>query len=275
MTAAWLWLASPVFAIDADDELLLPLPPATHTALPRPTLVPASFPLLHEGATLLANGHIAKAEEVLRAAVASYPDIPEAAYNLGLAQAFNGNFVEAERSHQLALQKNPRFAAAFLARGNALLALQRREEALDAFLQAEALAVDPETTAAAAFNSALALGKLNRFTEAEAVFIDCLARTPDDPAPAFQLGVLKMRQKKWQEALEWLEPVRTALPLETAILRSRAFVRLNRASEAASALAEAEKHITAGTLANDIRTSLQQVVRELRQELVDALPPKK
>ncbi|MFZ2960688.1 MAG: tetratricopeptide repeat protein [Candidatus Ozemobacteraceae bacterium] len=268
-----LLLAAPGTPVLAQDQLL-PLPrPSANASMTAHIMASSSFSLVNEGAKLLSEGQSQKAEEVLLQAVAKYPDLPEAAYNLGLAQAFNERFADAEQAQRRALAKNPRFAAAHLALGNALLSQGRAKEALESFIRAEAVASgDAEITTSATLNRAATLGKLNRYIEAEEAFSDCLARNPDDPTPAFQIGTLKLRQKKWAEALEWLDIASSSLPLEVAVLRAKALVKLTRQTEAKAALEHAEKTLATANVAENVRSSLTQVIVELRSELA-ALPP--
>jgi Flp pilus assembly protein TadD len=68
-----------------------------------------SLDKINQGAQLLAEGKTMRAEVVLGEALIEHPESPEAAYNFGLALAFNGKFYEAIQANFKALELKENF----------------------------------------------------------------------------------------------------------------------------------------------------------------------
>lgn len=234
--------------------------------LPPPASQAESFRQVNEGAALLAEGQSLKAEDVLSQAVASSPTCAEGHYNLGLALAFNGKHTEALEAYRKALELRADFPEARLAFGIAHLTLGKPEPALEAFDAVIARTPDSPAGRAALFDKGTALGRLKRYAEAELCLADALAADPDDSAPAFQIGKLKMEQEKWQDALGWLETTSSTYPLETFILRGRAYIRLRNRAAAEGALDQAASCLAAEGLDDATRARLTGEIDTLRQE---------
>lgn len=106
-----------------------------------------------------------------------------------------------------AIAKNPRDAAALEARGNALAAMDRVEEAQDAYLRA--LAISPS-----AIGPRLALGRLQIRLDpaaAEVTLLEVVKRDPRNVAALSNLGVARDLQNRHAEAQQ---AYRTALAVE-------------------------------------------------------------
>jgi len=250
-------LADPAAPLNDLDGLQPSLPKAQTSA----SLAP-----VNDGAALLGSGRSLEAEELLAKATADLPTCAEAFYNYGLALAFNGKHEPALGAFRRALEIRAGFPEAHLALGTSQLTLGKPEEALTAFETALAQAPDTPTGHAALFNKGTALGRLKRFTEAELALSEALAADPDDPAPAFQIGKMKMQQEKWQDALSWLEAASASFPLESFLLSGRAHVRLQQREAAEKALALAAERLEKEPPAEDIKTRLAKELSSLREE---------
>ncbi|NLI75552.1 MAG: tetratricopeptide repeat protein [Candidatus Riflebacteria bacterium] len=255
-------LAAPAAGLPAAGapaaDTLLPMPPA-----PTATAEPAA---VNEAARLLAAGRSLEAEQALQLAVKAHPQSAEAFYNLGLAQSFNGRHQEALASFRQALALRADFPEASLGLGTVLLTLGQPEPALAAFETALARTPDSPTGRAALFNKGTALGRLQRYTEAELALSEALAADPDDPSPAFQIGKLKMQQQKWEDALGWLETTATAFPLETHLLSGKAYLKLRNRAAAERSLIQAAACLATAGLAADTQARLTREIDSLRQE---------
>ncbi|MBF0410572.1 MAG: tetratricopeptide repeat protein [Candidatus Riflebacteria bacterium] len=244
--------------------------------LPASTIKPASpatssLDLVNKGAILLNQGKSIEAEKILSDAVKNNPVSPEAFYNYALALSFNGNVIEAASASQKAIELKKDFPAARLLLGTSYLTTGKPLEALKAF-SAALSQIDNDNVCylPALFNKAVALGKLEKYTEAEACFAEVLASNPDDPAPAFQIGVLKIKQKKWDQALEWLDASKSAFPLEAAILSGKANVEMGNKELAAEHLEKAKVILMdSSVLAADVKVSIASEVENLQKKLAD------
>jgi len=234
--------------------------------LPQPASQTASVSKVNEGASLLAAGQSLKAEEILNQAVADNPGCAEGYYNLGLALAFNGKHAEALAAHRKALELRADFPEARLAFGIAHLTLNQPKQALEAFDSVLARIPDSPAGRAALFDKGTALGRLKRYTEAELCLSEALAADPDDPAPAFQIGKLKMEQGKWQDALGWFETTVSAYPLESHILSGRAHLKLRNRSAAEHALDQAVSCLATDTQNEATKARLTGEIDSLRKE---------
>ena len=250
----------PIFGQDG-DELLFNLPafPAAKSD--------STIKELNYGARLLAEGKSFLAEEVLGKALVANPKSAETAYNFGLALAFNGKYPEALQANFKALELQPTFVEAHLAIGVIFLTRGDNEEALKAFATVIEQAPDSESAKKALFNKGVILGRLKRYTEAELCLSEALAQTPDDSAPAFEIGKLKMKQEKWDEALKWLEAAAIAFPMEVEILRGKIYLKSNRVGDAENALKNASDLLAKSNIAEDIRPQIASTIQVLKMEL--------
>ncbi|HEY9072223.1 MAG TPA: tetratricopeptide repeat protein [Candidatus Ozemobacteraceae bacterium] len=242
--------------LDDLDGITLP-PPASQSVTPD---------RINEGAQLLAAGKSVEAEELLRKAVVEPPETAEGWYNLGLALSFNGKHAEALEAQNKALALRADFPEARLAQGIAHLTLGNPEPALESFEIVIARTPDSPTGRAALFDKGAALGRLKRYAEAELALSEALAADPDDPAPAFQIGRLKMEQQKWKDALGWLETAADAYPLEANILSARAHLRLGNRADAGKALDIAAKSLDADGQDDATKAKLTAEIESLRRE---------
>lgn len=225
-----------------------------------------SLELVNEGAKLLAAGQTQQAEAVLGEALLKNPDSPEAAYNFGLALAFNGKFYDAIQANFKALELKQQFAEAHLALGNLFLTMGDLEQALNAFDHATHLSPGPFITRAALFNKAVALGRLKRFAEAELAFSECLAATPDDQSIPFQLAEMNLRQGKPESALKWLDTMNEEYLVESNLMRAKAYIALKDSKKAKQALATSKK-----LLVNDVELKtdkdLNRIIGDIEKEI--------
>lgn len=186
-----------------------------------------SLKLVNEGVKLLSVGKTIEAEALLGQALVENTDSPEAAYNFGLALAFNGKFQEAAKAQIKAIELKEQFAEAHLALGINYLTVADFDQALQAFKTAEHLAPGPFIRNAALYNKAIVFGKQDRYFEAEIALSDCLASNPGDAAIVYQLAVLQFRQKKHEMALGWLDSLGRDAGLEAFLMKAKIYAQLN------------------------------------------------
>lgn len=136
--------------------------------------------LVNLGAAWLDRDRFDLAEPPLRRALALRPGEPTALRNLAILLQSQERYAEV-----LALTEGADGGAAWLARGNALAGLDRQDEALQAFREADARG-EPE----ASVKVAQALAALGRVDEALAI-LDRLV----DPQARFQRGMLRLQQQ--------------------------------------------------------------------------------
>jgi tetratricopeptide (TPR) repeat protein len=260
---ALLFFSLPVFSQDEDD-LLIDLPRFPQKG------IPSTHERVNEGARLLSAGQSLKAEAILGQALVENPQSAEAAYNFGLALAFNGKHSEAVQAYFKALELRTDFPEAHLALGATYLSAGQNESALLAFNQALQTDSASEIRQAALFNKGVALGRLKRFPEAEMCLAETLALSPDDPSAAFQLGRLQMQQGKWQEGADWLESTIHDLPLESHTLRAKAFIRLKQKDKASESLKLAQDALAQADLADSVRIEVQNRLEKFTKELTQS-----
>ena len=260
---ALLWFSPPVPGLE-DEDLLIGMPQFPKVG------IPSTLQQVNEGARLLAEGESVTAEALLGQALLDNPLSAEAAYNFGLALAFNGQWENALQPFSKALELRPTFPEAHLAVGTTYLSTGNAESALEAFTRAIEMNPTEAVLHAATFNKGVALGRLHRFSEAELCLAESLALAPDDPSPAFQLGRLQMQQEKWQEGADWLEATIHDLPLESHTLRTRAFLKLNQPDKAAASLQLAQTALQEAVLADTVRAEVASRLNRLAAEIAAA-----
>jgi tetratricopeptide (TPR) repeat protein len=138
------------------------------------------------GNALAALGHISRAEEQYRAAVAIKPDYAAAYYNLGVAAASRGDMDEAMSQYRKVLKASPDHDCAHNNLGYGLLLRGESYEALKHFK--EALRVKPDFTEAH-YNCGLALHDLGHFRAAVAEYQEAIRTKPDYPEAYYNLGL--------------------------------------------------------------------------------------
>ncbi len=256
------WTAATVIAQPATRAVETKIPPPLQ--LNNKNL--GSLALVNQGAKLLATGQTQQAEALLGKAVMQNPNSPEAAYNFGLALAFNGKYYEAIQANFKALELKEQFAEAHLALGNVFITIGDFEQALKAFERASHLSPGPFITRAAAFNRAVALSRIGRFTDAEVAFSECLAINPDDQAIPFQLAVLNLKLDRPESTLKWLESVDQEFAVESNLLRTRAYMAMRDFKKAAQTLATAKKLLSQD---NSLKSNkdLNRIIAEIEKEV--------
>jgi tetratricopeptide (TPR) repeat protein len=244
------------------------------TRMPRPLQVArkntGSLILVNQGAELLSRGKTQQAEVLLGQALVKNPQSPEAAYNFGLALAFNGKFREAVQANFKALELKEQFPEAHLALGNLFLTMGDFDQAIKAFDQAEYLSPGPFITRAARFNRAIALSRLKRFAEAEVAFSECLAANPDDQAIPFQLAALQLQQNKPEAALNWLDTMTNEFEIESNLMRARAYLKLKDIKNARLALNKTQQLLKNDSYLesnNDLNRIIKKVENEIKESV--------
>ncbi len=144
------------------------------------------------------QGRLAEARMIYESILASDPASFDALNLLGALALQTGAFLEAETLIGRALISIPTVTVAHINRGRALMALQRSEEALQAFDKAVALEANrPE----AHFNRANALQLLKRPAEALASYDQALALKPDHGLALNNRGTVLLILARPAEAL--------------------------------------------------------------------------
>jgi tetratricopeptide (TPR) repeat protein len=221
---------------------------------------------INQGAQLLAKGETMQAEVLLGEALIEHPDSPEAAYNFGLALAFNGKFYEAIQANFKALELKENFPEAHLALGNIFMTIGDFQQALDAFAQAIELSGNEQLTRTATFNRAVALGKVGRYAEAQLEFSSCLAATPNDQAIPFQLAALSLRRGKPASAIKWLDSMNDEYVIESNLMKARAYIALKDTKQAKLALAAAKNSLAADSQLKADK-DLNRIIAEIEAEI--------
>ena len=156
----------------------------------------------------------------------------------GNALAASGRLEEAEAAYREAAQCDPDNAEAHFKLGNALRLLGRADAALDAIDRA--IAARPGWIEAHIGRAAtLDLG--GRREQAVVAYQDAIARWPDEAAPRTGLGNLLLRMERPAEALQTLQTA-AALSPTSALIQCHlglALLELERLEEATAALQEA------------------------------------
>ena len=153
---------------------------------------------LKQALDALGVGDLVGAGRLCRSVLEQAPTSFDALHLLGLVEAQGGNHAAAERLIGRALEINPRSAAAQLNRGNALMALKRRDEALKAY--SRTLTLQPDYAKAYANRGAVLL-ELGRPDEAAADYRRAVALAPNEPASHAGLGNALKDQGKLAEAI--------------------------------------------------------------------------
>jgi hypothetical protein len=144
---------------------------------------------LAEGLALAAERRFAEAEACFRRALAAAPRDPEAVQNLAAVLHRGERHAEALALADEVLATEPGHVAASLARGNALSALGRYEEAAEAYRAARRL--PPEGLA----GLASALAALGRDEEARQALDAAVAQAPGSAFPRFQRGLHRLSRR--------------------------------------------------------------------------------
>jgi predicted O-linked N-acetylglucosamine transferase (SPINDLY family) len=176
-------------------------------------------------------GKIPETVRICKKIMDAAPDCFDALHLLGVVEAERGHL---ERGHRLisrALKLNPRSAPAYLDLGNALLALQRPQEALAGY--DKALAIKPDF-AEALNNRGNALFALNRPEEALASYDKALAIKPAYAKALNNRGNALFALKRYDEALASYDKASAIEPNhpDTLSNRGNVLLELNRPQEA-------------------------------------------
>ena len=142
------------------------------------------------------------AAQSFRSAIRLEPGWAEAYVNLALALQQIGQFSEAERSSRQALRLKPDLPQALFAHGSLLRELGRFEAAIEQL--SEAVRRHPDVFSIRN-NLGLALQQMGRLPEAEASFRAALAIEPGNPSVLYNLGELDLLAGRFAEGWEGLE----------------------------------------------------------------------
>ena len=154
--------------------------------------------MLQQGLALHNRGQLAEAKEIYEAVLRNQPSHFDALNLLGTLAAQTRNFGPAVELFKRALEINPKAVSVYSNRGNALMGLQRPDEALASY--DKALTLKPDHLMAH-YNRGLALIELKRLDEAVASYDRVLALKPDYAEAYNNRGVALKDLKRLDEAL--------------------------------------------------------------------------
>lgn len=144
-----------------------------------------------------------EARAMLRRARELDPLFPLMFANSALVSLNAGEPREALEFATQAIAINPEFWVGYLHLGNALLALNDYDAAIEAFLAAEKLSGN--NSARAASSRAFVLAKLGRQDEARDILADMIARSAARSVPNYHVAVVYAGLGESDSALDWLE----------------------------------------------------------------------
>jgi tetratricopeptide (TPR) repeat protein len=148
---------------------------------------------------MLDRGDVAKALAELQAVVTRAPDNPVARFNLGRAHNARGEWEQARQQFSEAIKLRPDYILARLA----LAQLQVNRAEFDAALKTseDILKLDKGNVNARLIESAALMG-LKRFGDSRVMLDGMLKASPSSPDVLFQLGVVNLYDKRYQEATD-------------------------------------------------------------------------
>ena len=144
------------------------------------------------------RGQLDAAEKIYKSILLSYPKYFDAIYALGIVYLQRKDFRLAERQFSLATRIDPDNSPLHNNRGNALLGLERPQDALAAY--EKAIAADPQNWEAH-YNRGNVLSALNRFGEALASYDKSIAIFPHRAEVFDNRGSTLANLGRYQEAL--------------------------------------------------------------------------
>jgi len=153
--------------------------------------------LLNLGLALHRNGELAQATAAYQRVLSTHPNNFDAWHLSGVIAAQSSNPLRAVELIDEAIKINPKSAAAWANRGNALKILKRLEEALSSYDCA--IAMNPHY-ADAYSNRGAALAELNRMEEALLSYDQAIALAPDSAAAHNNRGNTLKRLSRSEEA---------------------------------------------------------------------------
>ncbi|MBT5928284.1 MAG: tetratricopeptide repeat protein [Verrucomicrobia bacterium] len=190
------------------------------------------------------DGLVEEAELHFRKAIAIRPEFEAPYYELAAMKLNDGNAREALKILQEARGHfSDQFILEFYS-GLAMSALHRYELSLRFLKQAESIAKKQEPGRLNGFfhfRVGSVLERLGQFEEAEAEFLKCLSKTPDDATTLNYLGYMWAEQgEKLDQAYEWIQKAHELEPESEAILDSMGWI-LFQQGKPAEALPYLEK----------------------------------
>ena len=207
---------------------------AIDTLAPRLPIESDAGPLAHLilGTAYVRHGEDELAAERFERAEELDPTLDEARLGQAMAMRGAGNPSESLALLDQILAARPGWSAAVAERGTTLLALERFEEARDAYTQVlEAGDASPEIYAHLS-ELHLAAG---RPADGEAVLRDSLTAFPNNPYLQFRLGTYLASLTRYREALPVLEQARDQVPNDPNVLRALSLAHMRLGDSAAAA----------------------------------------
>lgn len=150
------------------------------------------------GYAFLQTGRVAEAANQFQAALAIWPDYPDAHYNLGIALLRQGRVDEAIPQFQTALALRPDYAEADNNLGDALLQKGQTDEAVAHYQRALQLRPD---YAEAHYNLGIVLLQKGQMNEAILQFQKAVAIRPDYAEACYNLGFALLQEGQTDEAI--------------------------------------------------------------------------
>lgn len=159
--------------------------------------------LLELAALRFAEGRSEEGQDLLGRVRALGAEDPAVLHRVAESLRYNGRREEAVAAYREALEIAPDFAPSLAGLGNAMLELDRHEEAVE--LLERALSLDPDLPEAPALLRVLgqALLEIGRPQEAEQRFRRAVESLPPDPQALDHLALLAFQAGRYEEALGW------------------------------------------------------------------------
>lgn len=183
-----------------------------------------------QGVAQLSRDDYQRALIFFEKAVEMDPNYAEAWYQAGFCYGLLGRHDDSLSSSKNAAKLRPDWAATYVNIGASTFALGQFNESADAYRQAIRLDDDnPETQ----YGYSLALNKLGRADEEMLALRRVIEIKPDHANALEKLGQAYFKQKRWANAAEFFEQLRTYRPdAKTYNALGECYIELNRSDEA-------------------------------------------
>jgi tetratricopeptide (TPR) repeat protein len=168
----------------------------------------AAQSLYSQGVALLSRDDFARAVGFFEKAVEMDPNYPEAWYQLGFTYGVLGRHADALKASKLAAKMRPDWAQAYVNIGASSFALGQYKDAVDAYRQALRI----EDSADTQYALGLTLNKLGRTDEEILSYRRAVGLRPDHANALEKLGLAYFKQKRYQDATQYFEQLRTYRP---------------------------------------------------------------
>ncbi len=189
--------------------------------------------LYSQGVAQLSRDDYARALPFFEKAAEIDANYPEAWYQAGFCYGVLGKHSDALKASKQAAKLRPEWAATYVNIGASSYALNQYKEAAEAYRQAIKLDDDnPETQ----YAYGLSLNKLNRPDEEILAYKRTIALKPDHANALEKLGAAYFRQKRWAQAADAFEQLKTYKPeAKTFNALGESYLELGKTEESVAA----------------------------------------